>query len=405
MAAWTRRGVLKAVGGAAAAGAIPSVPGALAAASSDVPALPPPLKPDVFRDRQARLRAAAKARSLDAIFVTPSTNLAWSVNLAIGRSERLTALLLFTDGPSLLVTPSFEETDHKRTAVVDEIRTWNEDQDPIALVAKTLAGRKAVGVEGSTSYATATSLASAAAATLEDATRIFDPLRRIKSEEEQGFLREAARRTNLAIAATHKRLRAGMTESEVARVLEEEFSRTNMRGGGLVQFGPSSAFPHGAPAERRLAKGDGVLIDCGCRVRGYTSDITRTVSFGPPSDEFRKVYDTVNMAQSAGIGALHAAATGEQADRAARKVIEDAGYGSFFTHRLGHGLGMDGHEPPYLVRGNATPLAAGNTVTVEPGIYLPGKFGVRIEDDYAVRETFPPTSLSIRPGELVVLPA
>ncbi|HXM75246.1 MAG TPA: aminopeptidase P family protein, partial [Thermoanaerobaculia bacterium] len=349
------------------------------AASNDVPALPPPLKPDVFRDRQARLRAAAKARSLDAVFVTPSTNLAWSANLSIGRSERLTALLLFTDGPSLLVTPSFEETDHKRTAVVDEIRTWNEDQDPIALVAKTLAGRKAIGVEGSTSYATATSLASAAAATLEDATRIFDPLRMIKSEEEQGFLREAARRTNLAIAATHKRLRAGMTESEVARVLEEEFSRTNVRGGGLVQFGPSSAFPHGAPAERRLAKGDGVLIDCGCRVRGYTSDITRTVSFGPPSDEFRKVYGTVNMAQSAGIGALHAGATGEQADRAARKVIEDAGYGSFFTHRLGHGLGMDGHEPPYLVRGNATPLAAGNTVTVEPGIYLPGKFGVRIE--------------------------
>jgi len=251
MAAWTRRGVLKAVGGAAAAGAIPSVPGALAAASNDVPALPPPLEPDVFRDRQARLRAAAKARSLDAIFVTPSTNLAWSANLSIGRSERLTALLLFTDGPSLLVTPSFEETDHKRTAVVDEIRTWNEDQDPIALVAKTLAGRKAIGVEGSTSYATATRLASAAAATLEDATRIFDPLRMIKSEQEQGFLREAARRTNLAIAATHKRLRAGMTESEVARVLEEEFSRTNVRGGGLVQFGPSSAFPHGAPAERR----------------------------------------------------------------------------------------------------------------------------------------------------------
>src|SRR6266511_1360934 len=225
----------------------------------------------------------------------------------------------------------------------------------------------------------------------------------IKSPEEQAFIRDAARRTNLAIEETHKRMRTGMSESEVERILEGEFTKQGARGGGLVQFGPSAAFPHGAPAERRLARGDGVLIDCGCKVRGYSSDITRTVSFGPPSDEFRKVYATVDRAQLAGIEALRAGSAGEEVDRAARKVMEDAGYGKFFTHRLGHGLGMDGHEQPYLVRGNKKPLAAGNVETIEPGIYIPGRFGVRIEDDYAVLATGP-KSLSVRPGELVVLP-
>jgi Xaa-Pro dipeptidase len=195
-----------------------------------------------------------------------------------------------------------------------------------------------------------------------------------------------------------------MNESEVSRILDEEFAAQGVRGGGLVQFGPSSAFPHGAPAERCLVKGDAVLIDCGCKVRGYDSDITRTVSFGPPSVEFRKVYAIVERAQLAGIEALKTGAIPEEVDRAARRIIEEAGYGKFFTHRLGHGLGMDGHEPPYLVRGNRRPLAVGNVQTIEPGIYMEGKFGVRIEDDYAVRDKGP-GSLSVRPGEMVVLNA
>ncbi len=396
----TRRRLIGATGAAAAAAATPAT--LLTASRPDATPLPPALKPDVFRERQAKLRAAAKERGIDLLFVTPSTNLAYSANLAIGRSERLTTLLLFTDGPAVLVTPSFEEANHKRTAVVDDVRTWPEEEDPIALAGKLAAGRKVIGLEGSTSYGTMTLLSQAIPAKFEDATALFDALRMIKSDEEQAFIRDAARRTNLAIEATHKRMRAGMSESDVERILEEEFANQGARGGGLVQFGPSSAFPHGAPAERRLAKGDPVLIDCGCRVRGYDSDITRTVSFGPPSDEFRKVYATVDRAQLAGIEALKAGVAGEDVDRAARKVIEDAGYGKDFTHRLGHGLGMDGHEQPYLVRGNKKPLAAGNVETVEPGIYIPGRFGVRIEDDYAVLATGP-KSLSVRPGELAVV--
>jgi Xaa-Pro dipeptidase len=398
----SRRKLLTATGAAAAATALPAVP--ILAAGPDAPPLPPALKPDAFRERQAKLRAGAKARGLDVLFIAPSTNLAYSANLAIGRSERLTALFLFADGPAVLVTPSFEEANHKHTAVVDDVKTWQEEEDPIALAARLFSGRKMIGVEGSTSYETVTALSQASPAKIEDATRIFDALRMVKSPEEQAFIRDAAKRTNLAIEETHKRMRAGMSESEVERILEEEFAKQGARGGGLVQFGPSAAFPHGAPAERRLAKGDAVLIDCGCKVRGYSSDITRTVSFGPPSDEFRKVYAIVDRAQLAGIEALKAGAAAEDVDRAARKVIEDAGYGKYFTHRLGHGLGMDGHEQPYLVRGNKKPLAAGNVETVEPGIYIPERFGVRIEDDYAVQATGP-KSLSVRPGEMVTLPA
>jgi Xaa-Pro dipeptidase len=397
----TRRAVL-ASAGAAAAAAVTSSPQVLAAPQA--PPLPPALKPDVFRERQEKLRAAAKVRGLDALFVAPSTNLAYAANLGIGRSERLTALLLLTDGPALLVTPSFEETNHKRDAVVDDVKTWPEDADPIALVANLFAGRKAIGIEGATVYATVSALGAATTAKLLDATPVFDALRMVKTDEEQAFIRDAGRRTNAAISATHERLKAGTTERAVARILEEEFGNQGARGGGLVQFGPDSAFPHGGPAERRLQKGDTVLIDAGCKIRGYSSDITRTVSFGPPSDEMRKVYATVDKAQQAGIEALKAGAIPEEVDGAARKVIEDAGYGRFFTHRLGHGLGMDGHEHPYLVHGNRAPLTAGNVVTIEPGIYMEGKFGVRIEDDYAVTAGGI-RSLSVRPGDLVVVKA
>jgi Xaa-Pro dipeptidase len=396
----TRRRWIAAAGATAAAAALPA---RSLEADATAPPLPPPLPAEAFRERQAKLRAAARSASLDALFVTPSTDLAYAADLSIGRSERLTALLLFTDGPAALLTPAFEAENHRRAAVVDEIVTWNEDEDPIAAAAKMLKKAKAIGVEGSAPYATVARLLEAAEVRASDASPLFDALRMIKGPQEQDFLRDAARRTSLAIEAVHRQLSRGIAEGEAAVILEREFQRLGVRGSGLVQFGPSSAFPHGAPGDRRLAIGDAVLIDAGCRVRGYTSDITRTVSFGPPSDELRKVYAAVDRAQKAGIEALKVGTAGEDADRAARRIIEEAGYGAFFTHRLGHGLGMDGHEPPYLVAGNGKALAAGNTVTVEPGIYLPGRFGVRIEDDFAVRDAATAAALSARPRDLSVL--
>jgi Xaa-Pro dipeptidase len=390
-----------AAGGLAAASSLTTRSASEATPRPGAPPLPPPPKPDVYRERQAKLRAGAKARGWDALLVTPSTNLAYASGLSMGRSERLTALILFSDGPAVLVTPSFEQSNVTRDATVDEVKTWREDEDPIALAAK-LVAKKTVGIEGSTAFTTVSLIAAASDARTEDATAVFDALRAVKSEEELAFIKDAGRRTVAAIAATHEKLRDGLSEREVSTILSQEFSRLGVRGDGLVQFGPSAALPHGGPGDRALTKGDAVLIDCGCRVRGYTSDVTRTVAFGPPSDEFRRVYAIVDRAQTAGIEALAAGKTGEEVDRAARKVIEDVGYGAYFTHRLGHGLGMDGHEHTYLVKGNTKPLVAGNVVTVEPGIYLPGKFGVRIEDDYGVKEKGL-ASLSVRPAELVVL--
>jgi Xaa-Pro dipeptidase len=378
----TRRSLIVSAGAAAAAAALP----ANRAEAAGPPPLPPPLPSSVFRERQDKLRAAARARGMDALFVTPSTNLAYAANLDIFRSERLTALILFTDGPAVLVTPNFEEANHRREAVIDDVKPWKEDQDPIALTAKLLEGKGVLGVEGMTPYETVVRLSAAFPGKVEDATPLFDALRRVKSPAELSLIRAAGERTTMAIDATQRRIRKGMTEKQVSNLLDDEFRKLGVHGGGLVQFGPSSAFPHGAPEARSLAKGDVVLIDCGCKVHGYSSDVTRTAVLGSASDEVRKVFQTVESAQTAGIAALKAGAIPEDVDRAARKIIDEAGYGEFFTHRLGHGLGMDGHESPYLVRGNTTPLAAGNVVTVEPGIYMPGKFGVRIEDDYAVRE-------------------
>jgi Xaa-Pro dipeptidase len=237
-----------------------------------------------------------------------------------------------------------------------------------------------------------------------DAAGLFDGLRAVKSDAEKAILKDAASRMVAAIAATHARLAAEMTEREAGEILSAELRRLGVRGGALVQFGASAALPHGGPGESRLAKGDVVLIDGGCRVRGYTSDITRTVAFGTASDEVRKVYAAVDAAQRAAFAAFRAGAIPEDVDRTARKAIEDAGYGAYFTHRLGHGLGMDGHEAPYLVQGNRVALAPGNVCTLEPGVYLPGKLGVRIEDDaFATADGC--EALSARPAELVVLPA
>lgn len=337
---------------------------------------------------------------LDALFITPSTNLAYVGNVRIGRSERLTALLLPAHGPATVVTPFFEVP--RSQGVVDNFEPWQESEDPIALCAKVLGHGRRIGIEGSTAFHTAEALAKTAGAELADASALFDVLRSVKSPEEQEFIRAAGVRTIAAIEGTWKRLRPGMTELEGEHLLEEEFGKVGTPSGGLVQFGPSSALPHGGPGSRRLQRGDVVLIDTGCQVHGYNSDITRTACFGKPSHRVRHVYETVDRAQRAGIGALRAGAAGEAVDAAARRVIEDAGFGKYFTHRLGHGLGMDGHESPYLVQGNSKTLVPGNVETVEPGIYLPGEFGVRIEDDYAVTES-DARGLSERPRGIQVL--
>jgi Xaa-Pro dipeptidase len=399
MSSLTRRDVFAGLPMAALAGTLRG-----AGTEPDAPPLPAPFGADVFRERQERLRSELARAGLDAALVVPSTNLAYLANLDVHRSERLMALVLRRKGPSFFVSPAFEEERVRRDAVVDGIVTWREEEDPIRLLLKTLGGPARIAVEGTTDHHTVALLSASKGIATTDGSRLFDTLRSVKTPRERELIADAAARTERAIAGTHRQLADGMTERQIAELLEKEFRNQRVRGGGLVQVGPSSALPHGGPGDAVLRAGSVLLIDCGCRVHGYSSDVTRTVVFGNPSDEVRRVYAAVDAAQRAGLTAFRAGALPHAVDAAARRVIEDAGWGAFFTHRLGHGLGMDGHEAPYLVRGNRKPLVAGNVCTIEPGIYLPGKFGVRIEDDYAAAAG-DAEHLSKRPAELAVIGA
>ncbi|MGH7418891.1 MAG: M24 family metallopeptidase, partial [Candidatus Rokuibacteriota bacterium] len=312
-----------------------------------------------------------------------------------GRSERLIALLLPAVGEPAIVCPAFEVERIKRQSAVAEVLGWEEQNDPYTLVrdtARRLRGRGTakVALEPTTDYHTFRRLADTLSGwDWTDGTPLWERLRLIKYAEEIALIRRAVEITEAAIAATFAQLAGGMTEREVARLLSREMEqRGGSGGGGLIQFGASSALPHGGPGDSALARETVVLIDAGCRVGGYTSDITRTIWFGDaPSDEFRQVFNLVHDAQTAAMTLATPQRTQcQQLDQAARRVITAAGLGAAFTHRLGHGMGMDGHEAPYLVEGNDMILEPGMVFTIEPGIYQLEKFGVRIEDDCLVTE-------------------
>jgi Xaa-Pro dipeptidase len=359
------------------------------------PAQEPSLSPEVFARRLERARGELKARGLDLLIATPSTNYEYLTGYNPGRSERLIVLLLPVVGAPAIVCPSFEVERIKRHSVITDLHGWEEQEDPHALVRETVrrlrpgSGRGAIALESSTAYQTFRRLGAALPGwKFVDAAPVTERLRVIKSPEEVGLLRRAIAITLDAMAATFAQLAVGATEVDVAQALSREMQQRGAPGDGLVQFGPSSALPHGGPGGPKLEREMVVLIDCGCRVGGYTSDITRTIWFGDsPSDEFRKVFNVVHDAQTAAMDLGRPGRPCEDMDRTARTVITAAGYGPFFTHRLGHGLGMDGHEPEYLVEGNKARLEPGMVFTIEPGIYQLGKFGVRIEDDCVMTES------------------
>src|SRR2546422_4662940 len=317
------------------------------------PVQEPSLSPEVFARRLERARGELKARGLHLLIATPSTTYEYLTGYNPGRSERLIALLLPVAGAPAIVCPSFEVERIKRHSVITELHGWEEQEDPHALVRETVrrlrpgSARGTIALESSTAYQTFLRLGRAFPGwTFVDAAPVTERLRVIKSPEEVALLRRAIAITQDAMAATFAQLAVGATELQVAQALSREMEQRGAPGGGLVQFGPSSALPHGGPAGPKLERETVVLIDCGCRVGGYTSDITRTIWFGDrPSDEFRKVFNVVHDAQTAAMALGRPGTQCEDMDRAARKVITAAGYGPFFTHRLGHGLGMDGHEP------------------------------------------------------------
>lgn len=342
-----------------------------------------------YETRREKARALMAENGMDSLLLTGGTSLSYFSGIRWGRSERLFGVLLFKHKAPAVVCPAFEEARAREQVGPDfRVFTWHEHECPYNLVKTVhadtgIAGGK-LGIEESVRFFTVDGIRKAAPSlTLVSGDPVTVACRRIKSAKELEIMRRANRLTVEIYGKVLTNLSAGMAEDEVSRAIAAEFQKAGVPGGAFALHGENSAFPHGTKNRQALREGMVVLVDGGCNLNGYRSDITRTVVFGEPSAKQREVFNAVLAAQDA---ALAAAKVGEpcgSVDDAARKVITDAGYGpdyKYFTHRLGHGIGMDGHEWPYLVRGNKLPLAPGMTFSDEPGIYIYGEFGIRLED-------------------------
>jgi Xaa-Pro dipeptidase len=333
----------------------------------------------IYERRLATVRERLKAAGADGLYATPSSNLFYLTGIRFDRSERLTALFLFRDREPFVVCPSFEVNRLRTMSAVEEVHAWEETEDPFAMAASLFpAGTGRLAVEPSTAYDDVERLIGERSGWRPfSAADLLTALRMVKTREEIQSIRDAIAVALPRFQKAFAALRAGSVEAEISH---------DFGGENVVQFGSSSALPHGASSPRALRQGEAVLIDAWDKPEGYYYDITRSTWFGTPTDEYREIWSVVLEAQSAAIEKAAPGVPCSEVDAAARRVIEKSGYGEYFTHRLGHGLGIDVHEPPYMVAHNPTVLEPGMTFTSEPGIYLPGRFGVRIEDDVLVTE-------------------
>ncbi|MFB5082808.1 M24 family metallopeptidase [Symbiobacterium thermophilum] len=315
-------------------------------------------------------------------------------------SKRFAGLVIPADGEPALLVPALE-VEEVRSASALRLVAWQDGEDPFAALSGMLraagAGEGRIALEqadlpvgqlrriaGALGLAPSVLLDAAA-----DLSPALSAQRESKDEDEIALLQQAADMLNPALDAALAAIRPGVTEREIARVLEEAMLAAGADGVAFethVLFGPASALPHGSTGARTLEPGHVVLMDFGAQLRGYRSDITRTVCCGAWPDELARVYDVVLAANQAAIAAVKPGVPLGDVDRAARQVIEEAGYGAYFIHRTGHGLGLEIHEEPYVVAGNEKVLRPGHVITIEPGVYLPGVGGVRIEDDVVVTE-------------------
>ncbi len=372
-------------------------------------------------ERQERARVVMTENALDAIVLMEGTSLRYFTGIRWWGGERAFALVLPAKGAAFYVCPAFEEgraREQLRNAPDGEqadVRVWQEDENPYQRIAQGLKDRGMasgkIGIEETVRFVFADGIAkalsqAASQTTIMSATPVTAGCRMIKSAHEVALMRLAAQVTLAAYEAVYRALRPGMTQRNASDLIDAAYRQLGFPGDASIMVDEATAFPHGLAAPQVIREGSLVMIDDGCTVEGYQSDITRTFVFGKVSgnagDKMKSVFDIVLRAQSAALAAARPGAECGAVDAAARSVITDAGYGpdyKYFTHRLGHGLGMDGHEWPYLVRGNATKLQANMTTSNEPGIYIRGEFGVRIEDDMHITENgaelFTPQTLSL----------
>ncbi len=351
--------------------------------------------------RLVRAQALMKAAGIGAVVIEPGSSMIYFTGVRWHTSERLTLAILPVEGTPCIVTPFFEEPSVRETlAVPAEVRVWQEDEDPLGVVAGFLRDRRLaarpVAVEENVRYFAASGLARVlSGATIVSANPVVRGCRMIKTPAEIALMQAATDVTLAAYRWTYARVEKGMTGPDISALMT---AATRKLGGepefALALIGEASAYPHGSREIHRVADGQVVLMDCGCTVQGYQSDISRTWVHGTATGEQRKVWDQVARGQQVAFAAARIGVAAGSVDDAVRRYYAPLGYGPGYKlpglpHRTGHGIGMDGHEPVNFVHGETTPLAAGMCFSDEPGLYAPGKFGVRLEDCFHMTEAGP----------------
>ncbi|MFO7173271.1 MAG: Xaa-Pro peptidase family protein [Bacillota bacterium] len=345
----------------------------------------------IHRQRVARVQDLARREGVAAVALMPGPNLFYLTGVRMHLSERPALLFVPAAGEPFGVCPGFE-AERLRQAGVARLYPWGEEEGPLPAFRRALAesglGGARLAVEYRQMRVLELELLRAAAPGLSytDAGPLMAALRSVKDEEEVARLQRAAALCDAGMAAAREAIRPGVTEAEVEAYIARALERLGARGPLeiMVASGPRSAIPHAATSDRVLQEGDLCWVDLVLTVDGYVGDITRTFPVGRATGQAREIYQVVLEAQAAARAAARPGITGAELDGVAREVIARRGYGEYFTHRTGHGIGLEVHEDPYVVGSNQQPLVPGNVVTIEPGIYIPGLGGVRIEDDVLI---------------------
>ena len=369
-----------------------------------------PIGKEEFAARLVKARALMAKHDIGALLIEPGSSLIYFTGIEWWRSERLTAAVIPREGEVTIVTPHFEEPSVRESLQIPaEVRVWHEDQNPLETVAGILRDRKVtapVGIEETVRYFAVDGLRKALPGVqLVNGAPVIRGSRMVKTAPELALLQKANDITLAAFRFAHKHIKAGMTPSEVDAIIAAAHRAYGASyDGGLVLLGEASAYPHGSHKPQAVREGEVVLLDCGGDVHGYKSDVSRTFVFGAPTAEQRKVYEQMRQGQQIAFETARVGLEAGKVDDAVRAQYEKWGYGPGYKlpgtpHRTGHGIGLDGHEPVNFVHGETTLLAEGMCFSDEPGIYLPGKFGIRLEDclhmgpEKPIWFTVPPKSL------------
>ena len=377
----------------------PSLLSAATTAANSSSSLPPPISSAERLQRMSKAQQLMRAAGLKALLVEAGSSLVYFTGVQWRRSERLTAALIPAEGQAVLITPAFEEPSVRESLKIPaDVRVWNEHESPFALLADWLkthgAGKGPVGVEETTRFFAFEGLRTLGVETRGD-SGVVRTCRIIKSPAEIALMQAAADITVAAYRETGPQIARGMTPADIGRIVSAAMAK---RGAtpefSLVLLGEASAYPHGSGKPQEVRPGEVVLMDCGCSYEGYQSDISRTMVMGEASKQQRSVWDLVRRGQQIAFETAKVGTPAGTADDAVRAAYVKAGYGPGYklpgtSHRTGHGIGLDVHEPINLVHGETTSLAPGMCFSDEPGIYIPGSFGVRLEDCIHMTERGP----------------